>query len=405
MIVNRDIVIVGQQPWDTEIGSNCKNIAVEFNKYNRVLYVNAPLDRFTMLKGKGNIKIKKRIDISKGKEASLISIGKDFWNLYPKTIVESINWIANKKIFEALNFINNRRLANNIQEAMNKLGFENIILFNDNDIFRSYYLKELLSPHISVYYSRDYMLAVDYWKKHGEKLEPLLIAKSDLCVANSTHLSNYCKQYNPNSFYVGQGCDLTIFSNYKEEELPKDVKDIPYPRLGYIGALLSLRLDIDLLVSIAKEKPEWSLVLVGPEDDAFKKSELHQLKNVFFLGAKPSEELPSYIASFTICINPQVLSEVTIGNYPRKIDEYLAMGKPVVATSTPFMEAVFSEFTYLGNDANNYIRLCSKAMQEDNEYKQKERMAFASTHTWENSVFQIYQAIHTVAIQQKKMIV
>ena len=61
---------------------------------------------------------------------------------------------------------------------------------------RCFYLKELLQPSISIYYSRDYMLAVDYWKKHGEKLEPLLIAKSDLCVANSTYLSDYCKQYN-----------------------------------------------------------------------------------------------------------------------------------------------------------------------------------------------------------------
>ena len=29
LIKGRDIVIVGQQPWDVEIGSNCKNIAEE----------------------------------------------------------------------------------------------------------------------------------------------------------------------------------------------------------------------------------------------------------------------------------------------------------------------------------------------------------------------------------------
>ena len=36
LITNRDIIIVGQQPWDVEIGSNCKDIAIEFSKYNRV---------------------------------------------------------------------------------------------------------------------------------------------------------------------------------------------------------------------------------------------------------------------------------------------------------------------------------------------------------------------------------
>jgi hypothetical protein len=40
-----DIVITGQQAWDVEIGSNCKNIALEFSKQHRVLYVNSPLDR------------------------------------------------------------------------------------------------------------------------------------------------------------------------------------------------------------------------------------------------------------------------------------------------------------------------------------------------------------------------
>ena len=44
----KDIVITGIQPWDIEIGSNCKNIALEFSKKNRVLYINAPLDRNTL---------------------------------------------------------------------------------------------------------------------------------------------------------------------------------------------------------------------------------------------------------------------------------------------------------------------------------------------------------------------
>ena len=38
--MKRDIVIIGIQAWDIEIGSNCKNIALELSKTNRVLYVN-----------------------------------------------------------------------------------------------------------------------------------------------------------------------------------------------------------------------------------------------------------------------------------------------------------------------------------------------------------------------------
>ena len=121
-------------------------------------------------------------------------------------MIESINWIKNKSVYNYFNKVNNKRFARSIKKAIDELGFKDYILFNDNDIFRCFYLKELLKPAVSVYYSRDYLLYVDYWKLHGEKLEPELISKSDVCTANSTYLANYCRQYNPNSFYVGQGC-------------------------------------------------------------------------------------------------------------------------------------------------------------------------------------------------------
>ncbi len=59
------------------------------------------------------------------------------------------------------------------------------------------------------------------------------------------------------------------------------------------------------------------------------------MKNVYFLGVKKPAETVAYIHHFKICINPQLVNPLTIGNYPRKIDEYLASGKPVVATATP----------------------------------------------------------------------
>jgi teichuronic acid biosynthesis glycosyltransferase TuaH len=396
MITNRDIIVVGQQPWDVEIGSNCKNIAEEFAKHNRVLYVNSPLDRITKWRSKNDKKIQKRINVIAGKEAGLIQLGENFWNLYPDRLIESINWIGNQRIFEWLNKINNKTFAGSIQRAIDQLGFSNIILFNDNDMFRCFYLADYIKPSVSIYYSRDFMLAVDYWKKHGEKLEPELIAKSTLCVANSTYLADYCKKYNPHSYYVGQGCELAIFMDYKGTHIPDDIACIQKPVIGYVGALLGLRLDIGLLETIAVERPSWQIVLVGPADEAFKASKLHQYKNVYFLGAKAPHELPAYIAAFDICLNPQLISEVTVGNYPRKIDEYLAMGKPVVATSTPFMEAVFSEYTYLGLTASDYIELIEKALVENNIAKQLGRKNFAASHTWENSVKAIYKAIEQV---------
>ncbi len=394
LITGRDIVIVGQQPWDTEIGSNCKNIAAEMSKHNRVLYVNSPLDRITKHKLKSDPKIKRRIRVIRGEEDGLVIVQENLWNLFPDTLIESINWIKSQYFFEVLNKLNNRSFALSIMKAIRKLGFRDIILFNDNDIFRSFYLKDYLKPSVSVYYSRDYMLAVDYWKKHGEKMEYKLIMKSDVCTANSPYLANYCARYNPNSFYVGQGCELEMFTKAGDTSIPSDLQNIAKPIIGYVGALQSLRLSIETIEHIAKSHPDWSVVLVGPEDDEFKKSDLHSIDNIHFLGSKDPIQLPAYINAFDVCINPQIVSQVTIGNYPRKIDEYLAVGKPVVATETEAMQ-IFNEHTYLAATKEDYILLIEKALKEDCTQLREARKLFASSHTWENSVAEIYKAINS----------
>jgi glycosyltransferase involved in cell wall biosynthesis len=389
-IAGSDIVIIGQQPWDTEIGSNCKDMALEMSKRNRILYVNSPIDRITRLRHRNDDKVKKRVAVLQGKESGLVKINDNLWNLYPDCMVESINWINIDYIFDALNKRNNRIFGDAIKRALHELKFQNHILFNDSEMFKGFYLKDFLNPTLSIYYSRDYMLAVDYWKKHGERLEPLLISKNDICMANSTYLTDYCKKYNSNSFYIGQGCDLEMFQNINGT--PDDLKILKKPIIGYVGALQSIRLDINLIAGIASQKPEWTIVLVGPEDDEFKSSILHQLPNVLFTGLKAINELPACIQAFDVCINPQLINEVTIGNYPRKIDEYLAVGKPVVATKTRAMD-IFKDYVYLANNVEEYIEFIAKAIDEETPLLESNRKRFAQLHTWENCVQEIYKIL------------
>lgn len=392
---NKDIIVVGQQPWDTPIGSNCKDLALEFSKHNRVLYINAPLDRRTKFQERATESVKKRIRVIEGKQDGLEQITPNLWVYYPDVVLESINFIKWTTLFRLFNKINNRRFASSISKAINSLGFRDFVLFNDSDMFRSYHLKELLKPSISLYYSRDNMIATPYWGHHGKQLEPELIKKSDICVANSVYLANYCKQYNPNSFYVGQGCDLSAFKNDDSVKIPKDVTNISKPILGYVGALLSIRLDEAILLHLAEQRPDWSIVLVGPEDEDFKKSRLHQLKNVYFLGPKKPETLAAYIKSFDICLNPQAVNPLTIGNYPRKIDEYLAMGKPTIATKTEAI-GIFEAYVYIAETKEEYVQLAEKAFEENSIDLAEKRIAFAQTHTWQKNVEEIYNAIEKV---------
>ena len=206
------------------------------------------------------------------------------------------------------------------------------------------------------------------------------------------YLENYCKKYNPNSHYIGQGCDLTLFQDSADLTVAAELEGIAGPRIGFVGALNSDRLDIVMLLQIAKARPQWNIVLVGPADDRFASSELNDLKNVFFIGSVAENRLPAFIKGFDVCLNPQLLNEITIGNYPRKIDEYLALGKPVVATKTEAM-VTFNVYVYLAEGKDEYLSLIEKALDEDSVELYESRKLFASTHTWANSVSKLYAAI------------
>lgn len=396
MIKGRDIIVVGIQPWDVEIGSNCKNIAEQFAKNNRVLYVNSPLDRITEMKRKDEQKIQKRIKVSKGELDDIEKISDNLWNLYPKTRIESINWIKPKFIYNALNRSNSKKFADDIKSAIERLGFKDFILFNDSSMFLGRHLKEFLAPKIYVYYMRDYLIKNPYWRKHGVRIEPELIKIADLVVNNSTLYTKYAAKFTKHSYMVGQGCDTSLFNDKELEiKVADELKDIPKPIIGYVGFLSSRRLSIEILEYMAETRSDWSIVFVGPEDEQFKASKLHTMENVYFLGSKDYLDLPNYIKGFDVAINPQLINDATIGNYPRKIDEYLTMGKPTLATATEAMK-YFKDYCYLGVTKEDYLDLAEKAIQEDSEELQMARRSYGTSHSWENNVNEIYQYMKLV---------
>ncbi|HVX24722.1 MAG TPA: glycosyltransferase, partial [Parafilimonas sp.] len=386
-------IIVSSQQWYTDIGSTCKNLAHEFAKDNRVLYINAPLDRKTILYSKNDVNIQRHLNIIKNNEERIIEVEKNIWNYYPANIIESINWIPFTSIFSIVNKRNNKKFAEDIKVAIEKLNFKNFIIFNDNDIFRSYYLKEFLNPKLYIYCDRDNLLGVDYWKKHGIELEAKLIAKSDLVVANAHSLTEYSLKHNPNSHYFGMGCNIELFNGRKKFPLPDDMQNIPHPIVGYVGVLTSLRIDTSIIKAIAKAHPNYSVVMVGPYDLLNNKHEIDNLPNIYFLGKKPVSALPAYVQALDVCINPQVINDITMVNYPLKIDEYLAMGKPVVATKTKEME-MFDDCIYLGETPEDHAALVEKALAEDNDNLKEYRITLAESHTWEIAAGKIFSAIN-----------
>ncbi|RYG32827.1 MAG: glycosyltransferase family 1 protein, partial [Chitinophagaceae bacterium] len=231
LIKNRDIIMLGIQPWDLDIGHNFKNMAKVISRHNRVLYVNRPLDRVTQWKAPKDKKTINRLKSIKKGEDVLNEVEKGLFVFNPQTKLESINWLPHGKVYTMLNKHNNRRLAHQIDKACRQLNFTNPILFIDNDFYNGLYLQDYLKVDYTMYYLRDYLLAQPYFNRHGKFSEPELISKVDVVVTNSLYLTKYAAKYNSRSYYTGQGTGDEFFVN-APATFPPDILRIKKPVIG-----------------------------------------------------------------------------------------------------------------------------------------------------------------------------
>lgn len=122
---------------------------------------------------------------------------------------------------------------------------------------------------------------------------------------------------------------------YRSDEVPEKLKDIVSkgnPIIGYFGALAKW-FDYELLKKVAKERPNYEIVLIGfLYDNSFKDSKIDELENVHYLGIVDYKELNKYSQYFTISTIPFLLNDITESTSPVKLFEYMAMGHPIVTT-------------------------------------------------------------------------
>jgi UDP-galactopyranose mutase len=112
---------------------------------------------------------------------------------------------------------------------------------------------------------------------------------------------------------------------------PADQRDIAYPRLGFFG-VIDERFDIELIDGLAKARPDWNLVIIGPVVK-IDPNDLPKHSNIHYLGGKSYQELPAYLSGWDIAMLPFARNESTRFISPTKTPEYLAAGVPVISTS------------------------------------------------------------------------
>jgi glycosyltransferase involved in cell wall biosynthesis len=187
-----------------------------------------------------------------------------------------------------------------------------------------------------------------------EQSERQTVAESDVVFTNCSELANKFAVWNERVHVFPFGVNLDAFP--LEESATQDLargnghlKDsgvktpakaagaralekLPKPIIGYVGGM-HRHVDFELLAEMARARPLWSWVCVGALQTPV--GDLAALPNVQLLGQQPHGELVDYIRQFDVCIVPYVTSVYTTTVVPTKINEYLAMGKPVVSTNLP----------------------------------------------------------------------
>ena len=170
---------------------------------------------------------------------------------------------------------------------------------------------------------------------------------------------------------------------YRSDEVPEKLKDIVSkgnPIIGYFGALAKW-FDYELLKKVAKERPNYEIVLIGfLYDNSFKDSKIDELENVHYLGIVDYKELNKYSQYFTISTIPFLLNDITESTSPVKLFEYMAMGHPIVTTD--MRECRKYKSVLIGKSHKDFIEKLDFALtldKNDEYYNYLKEEALANT--------------------------
>ncbi len=286
-----------------------------------------------------------------------------------------------------------------IRRLMRNLHFREVVLFIWNPRFADVLGKfgEVLSCYYVDEEFTSYYDMTEPEKQQVRDREEILLRNVDLVFANGSTLQGQKSRYG-NALNVPMGVDFELFSQALSEDtvVPPDLAAIRRPRIGYIGNVND-KVDFELLESIARSRPEWSLVLVGPisvRQPDFRSSleRLRVLPNVHFLGYQPLPMLPSYLRGLDVCLMCYRTDGWAHYGYPLKLHEYLAGGKPVVGSDLPSIRE-FSAVISIVRTSEEWQQAIETSLAESSILSIERRVDVARQNTWEQRVRVIEDAI------------
>ncbi len=175
--------------------------------------------------------------------------------------------------------------------------------------------------------------------------------------------------------------------------------------MGWLYQFSGLR---EVAETVLRSQDGVRLLIVG-EGDAYEElKQISRMDNsgsrIIMTGRRPYAEIPAYIAAADVCILPAYNNDIMRNIVPIKLYEYLAMGKPVIATKLPGVMREFGQ----GNGVV-YVDRPEDAVPKALELRQsgatvdlgQKARQFAERNSWEK-VADAFEAVLQRAIAEKK---
>jgi glycosyltransferase involved in cell wall biosynthesis len=206
-------------------------------------------------------------------------------------------------------------------------------------------------------------------------LESVVFNQVDLNIVLTPLLRNYIQAYDvPDSKMrlLPSGVDTSMFS-------PGPKGESQGPVVLFMGTIYRFS-GLDRVIrdwrTLLDVHPGAKLLILGTGEDQTRLEsiarEMDVAQHVVFAGMQPYAALPRFIRSSDVCINPFELNGITERILPTKLFQYLACGKPLVATklpgTTPFLSGEDDGVVYadVENTVSALIDLLSNASARSN---------------------------------------
>lgn len=242
---------------------------------------------------------------------------------------------ASELAFKVNGAVHDGSLRRSVRRASAALGMSDVVLWVSDPLMSKHLGR--LGDSVAVFD------AIDDWSAHPENraMKDSILRgyerareKADLIFTVSRSLQERLGG-RERVYWQPNGVDVSRFEG--ERIRPNDLMGLARPVLGYVGVIQE-RLDVDGLLQLAVDLPEASIVLIGPVLSESHIRPLRAVSNIHLLGERHSREVPAYIDAFDVCLVPHVTDGLTQSMDPLKVYEYLAAGKPVVASGLANMD-------------------------------------------------------------------